>query len=324
MRRRTLLAFIGAAALGRPQNGYAQQGRTPVIGFLNARSPERAANVLAAFRRGLSEGGFVEGQNVSIEYRWGEDRYDQMPSLATELAASGLAVLVAGGSGGFAKAATSTIPIVFTTGNDPVRLGFVDSLARPGANLTGATFYSGVLVGKQLELIRELLPEARTIGLLTNPKGTAFDPQKKDAETAAAAGGFDLRVLEVAGPEGFAPAFANLVSQHTDALLLTVDPLFDSHAERLVALAAAHKFPAVYYLREFADLGGLISYGASIADAYRQAGIYAARILKGAKPFELPVVQPSRFELVLNVRTAKALGITIPPSLFARADEVIE
>jgi putative ABC transport system substrate-binding protein len=324
LRRRTLFALVGAAAVARPLVGHAQQRPMPVIGFLNARSPGRAASVLAAFRQGFNEGGFLEGQNVSIEYRWGEDRYDRMPSLAAELVGRSVAVLVAGGSGGFAKAATTTIPIVFTTGNDPVRLGLMDNLARPSGNCTGATFYSGALIGKQMELLRELLPEARTLASLVNSKGTAFYPQKKDAEVAARANGFDLRVVEIPGPDAFDSAFGDLSSQHIDALLLTVDPLFDSRADRLVELAARHKIPTVYYLREFVGAGGLLSYGASIADAYRQAGVYTARILKGAKPSDLPVIQPSRFELVINMNTAKTLGLTIPPSLFARADEVIE
>ena len=276
------------------------------------------------FLRGLKAAGYVEGQNVAIEYQWAEGQNDRLAALAADLVNRQVAVIVAGGTSQQAKAATSTIPIVFTSGGDPVNLGLVVSLNRPGGNITGATFYSGALGAKQLVLLRELVPKAKVIGMLVNPSMASAAPQVKDAQEAARVIGQQIHVVNASSENEFEAAFRTLAQLRVHALLVAVDPLFDSHPRQLVELAARRTVPAVYNLREFVSAGGLMSYGASIADTYRQAGVYAGQILKGAKPADLPVVLPTKFELVINLKTAKALGVTVPPTLLARADEVIE
>jgi putative ABC transport system substrate-binding protein len=298
----------------------------PVIGYLGNSSPSPAAPGLAVFRQGLSETGYVEGQNVAIEYRWAEGRYDRLPAFAADLVDRKVEVIVAGGgvpSALAAKNATSTIPIVFIV-CDPVASGLVASLARPGGNLTGVGVMMTELMPKRLELLSELVPQAGVIALLVNPNNASTERLIRDVQEAAVAKGVRLRIL-AAGAEGeFETAFAALVQLHAGALVVSADPFFTSQREQLVELASRHAVPAIYEWREFAAAGGLISYGPSLTSVSRQAGIYAGKILKGAKPADLPVQQPTTFELVVNLNTAKALGLTVPPSILSRADEVIE
>jgi len=325
MRRREFIALVGSAALAAPVLARAQQSPMPIIGFLNGASPAAFAHYVAAFREGLKESGFIEGQNVAIEFRWGEGRYDRLPALATELVGRRVDVIVAaGGALLAAKDATSTIPIVFTAGSDPVKRGVVSSLSRPGGNLTGVNTFTSGLDAKRLALIRELLPKADAIAFLVNPTFVRAKTQLKEVEESASSTGVRLVTLDASADGDFESAFARLVQQRANALVVGSDPFFNSRLERLVALAARDRVPAIYEWREFTDAGGLMSYGANIADAYRQVGVYTGRILKGEKPAELPVVQSTRVELVINLKTAKALGVTVPQSLLARADEVIE
>jgi putative ABC transport system substrate-binding protein len=310
-----------------PLAARAQQPAMPVIGFLNTASPEPFAHLVAAFRRGLGEAGYVDGQNVAIEFRWAEGRYDRLPALAAELVRRPVAVLATSGGDPAllaARAATTTIPIVFATGGDPVALGYVASLSRPGGNLTGVTQLTSMLEAKRIGLLLELVPKADPIAVLINPDWPAAAAQLKDAQAAAASIGVRLVVLNASTESEFMPAFATLVQQRAGALTISADPFFNSRRNQLVALAARHRIPTIYEFREFAAAGGLMSYGTSLADAYHQVGTYAARILKGAKPAELPVVQSTRFEFVINLNAAKALGLEVPPGLSARADEVIE
>jgi len=326
MRRRELLLVLATGMIGaRPVR--AQQKAMPVIGFLHSGSAEPAALVVAAFRQGLSETGYVEGQNVAIEYRWAEGRYDRLPAMAADFVDRKVDLSVAGGglpSALAAKNATSTIPIVFTSVGNPVGAGLVTGLARPGGNLTGFSVLAGDLTPKRLELLSELVPEAKLIALLVNPNNPASEAVVRHVGEAARAKGRELHVLK-AGSEGeIDAAFARLVEMHAGGLVVAAEPFFYSRRDQLVEQAERDAVPAIYELREYALAGGLISYGPILTGIYRQVGIYAGRILNGAKPADLPVQQPTTFELVINLKTAKALGLTIPPSILARADEVIE
>jgi putative ABC transport system substrate-binding protein len=325
MRRRDFITLLGGAAVAWPLAASAQQPAMPVIGYLHSASPEPYAPMMAAFRQGLAQAGYVEGQNVAIQYRWAEGRFDRLPTLAAEIMQRRVAVLVAGGGDVSAKAAqgaTTSVPIVFTIGGDPTAYGLVGSLGRPEANVTGVTFFTIMLGPKRLELLRELVPKAATIAMLVNPR--SLNPDASDVQEAARSVGQSLRVLNAASVADIDAAFRTLVQEKPDALLIISNPLFTSRRDQIVTLANHFHVPTVYSLREYVVAGGLMSYGASIRDAYRQAGVYAGRILKGTKPGDLPVLQPTKFELVINLATAKTLGLTIPPTLLARADEVIE
>ena len=323
MRRREFITLIGSAAV-LPRAARAQKSAMSVIGFLSSRTSEQAGYVVAAFRKGLEEAGYVEGRNVTIEFRFADGQNDRLPGLAADLVRRQVAVIVAGGTSGPAKQATTIIPIVFTTGNDPVEAGLVKRVNQPEGNITGATFFSGALIGKQLELLREIAPNTRHIGLLINPNNPAAELQTKDALTATLAVGLQLDVFRASTQSELETPFATLARLTNAALLVGVDPFFDSRPDQFATLAARYRVPTVYNLREFVVAGGLMSYGASITDTYRQAGVYAGHILKGSKPSELPIQFPTRFELVINLKTGKALGLSVPPTLLARADEVIE
>ena len=331
-RRRDLLELCAAVFLvcgtagAWPLAGRAQRRAMPVIGYLSSTSLGAQAPWVAAFRQGLGEAGYVEGQNVAIEYRWAEGRYDRLPELAADLAARKVDVIVTQGGippARAAKDATSTIPIVFV-GGDPIAAGLVASLARPGGNLTGMVFMTAEMVPKRLELVSELVPQAGVIALLVNPNNPLPEPIMREVQDAAHAKGLQLRILKAATEAEIDAAFAALVQLHAGALILGPDPFLNSRREQLVALASRHAVPAVYEFRDFAAEGGLISYGPSLTGTWRQVGIYVGKILKGAKPADLPVQQPTTFELVVNLKTAKALGLTVPPSILARANEVIE
>jgi putative ABC transport system substrate-binding protein len=330
IRRREFIAGLGGAAAGPvfwPVPARAQRPLAPVVGFLNAGSPAGRTNLLAAFRQALSEGGFVEGQNVSIEYRWAEDQYNRLPALAAELVRHKVAVIATPGSTPAAlaaKMATTTIPIVFSSGSDPVRLGLVASLGQPGGNVTGMSFLTNLLVTKQIDLMHELVPAARVVGLLVNPNFPDTQGITKDAETATAVLGQKLVVVKAGAENELDPAFTTLLEQGIGAVLIPVEPFFFSRRERLITLAARRAVPAIHSLREFVDAGGLMSYGPSNTEGWRQVGVYTGRVLKGEKPANLPVMQSTRFELIINLRAAKALGLTIPETLLATADEVIQ
>jgi len=325
MTRRAFVALVGGAAAAWPFAVQAQQPAMPVIGLLDHRAPDAMADRLRAFREGLRGAGFVEGQNAAIEYRWAENEVDRLPALATDLVRRQVNVIVA--PGGLpptlaAKAATSIIPIVFVIASDPVRLSLVTSLARPGGNLTGINFLTGELTAKRLELLRELVPKATRVAVLIN--ATNLENTERDIETAARTIGLQIQVLNASTIREINAAFGALAREPPDSLFVGLDPFFNSRRIQLVHLATRTAVPASYPAREFAEVGGLMSYGANIADAWRQAGSYAGRILKGAKPADLPVVQSSKFELVINAQTATMLGIKVPSSLLAIADEVIE
>jgi putative ABC transport system substrate-binding protein len=324
MSRRELL-ILGISPVGWPFAAYAQQKAMPVVGFLGGASPGSVAPTVAAFRQGLSETGYVEGQNVAIDYRWAEGRYDRLPALAADLVARKVDLIAADGipAALAAKRATSTIPIVFSVG-DPVGIGLVASLARPGGNLTGVSTMAPELSPKRLELLSELVPRVEVIALLVNPNNSNTERIIGDMQEAARTKGVQLLVLRAGTESEIDAAFATLVQLHAGALVVVGDPFFEIRREQLVALASRHRVPAIYQWREFAEAGGLISYGSSHTAVYRQVGVYTGRILKGAQPSDLPVEQPTRFELVVNLNTAKALGLMVSPSILARADEVIE
>ena len=326
LKRREFITLLGAAAAW-PLVARAQQPAMPVIGFLSSRSPGESADLVAAFRRGLAEGGYVEGQNVSLEFRWGEGRYERLTADAVELDRRAVTVLVTAGgdpAAQAAKAATATIPIVFVSGSDPVKVGLVASLNRPGGNITGVHMFIQSLGAKRLGLLHELMPADNPVGSLVNPNFADALTQLRDVEDAAQSLGLKL-VVQKAGTEfEFETAFADLARQKAGAILVIADPFFTSQRVEIAALAARYAMPAVFELREYAAAGGLMSYGPDLADGYRQGGVYAGKILKGQKPAELPVEQPTKLGLVINLKTAKALGLQIPDKLLALADEVIE
>jgi ABC-type uncharacterized transport system substrate-binding protein len=327
LKRREFITLLGGAAVALPLVARAQQPAVPVIGFLHSDSLESLAYRVAAFRKGLSETGYVEGQNVAIEYRWAESQYNRLPGLAADLVRREVVVIATPGSTPAAlaaKAATTTIPIVFETGGDPVQLGLVASLNRPGGNVTGFSSISAQLGSKQLGLLHELLPGASRFAVLVNPNRPGVETQVSDAKAAATTIGRQLEVFYASTNRDIDTAFASLVQKRADALLVSPDPLFISRRIQLVTLAVHHRVPAIYHVREYAEAGGLMSYGSDITDLFRQVGVYTGRILKGAKPSDLPVVQSTKFELVINLQTAKMLGLTVPATLLARADEVIE
>ena len=326
MRRREFITLLGSAAVAWPVAATAQQAAMPVIGWLGSGSPGPSASAVIVFRQGLAEAGYVEGRNVAIEYRWAEGQYDRLPALAAELVRRQVAVIVATPipAALAAKAATATIPIVFSAAADPVNLGLVGSLARPGGNATGVGFFQAELSAKQLDLLRELRPNAARIGVLVNPANANVEGLTKDVTAAAAALRIEIEIVHARDSREIGEAFAKLVHNKAGALLVGADSFFFNRRVQLATLAARHAIPAVFFNREFAEAGGLMSYGSSLSEMNRQLGVYTGRILKGAKPDELPVVQSSKFELVINLATAKALGLEIPPMLLARADEVIE
>jgi putative ABC transport system substrate-binding protein len=325
MKRREFITLLGGAAAAWPLTARAQQAM-PVVGFLNSQSPNAITDRVREFRQGLKDTGYVEGENVTIEYRWAEAQFYRLPALAAELVRRRVVVITAANtpSALAAKAATTTIPIVFNVAEDPVRLGLVTSLARPGGNATGINFFSAELVAKRLELVRELVPGAVRVAVLINPTGPTAETTLRDVEPAARAMGLQIQVHNASTSREINAAFATFARERPDVIFVGSDGLFTSRRVQLAHLTTRHAIPATYGSREFAEVGGLMSYGSNNADAYRQVGVYTGRILKGAKPADLPVVQASKFELVINAETARLLGLSVPPMLLARADEVIE
>jgi putative tryptophan/tyrosine transport system substrate-binding protein len=325
MRRRQFITLLGAAASW-PLPVRAQQPSMPVIGWLGRTRPEAQPHLIAAFHQGLKEPGFVDGRNVVIEYLWANDQDDRLPALAAEFVRRRVDVIAAitAASSVAAKRATASIPIVFLAGSDPVELGLVASLNRPGGNLTGATILTHVLNAKRLEVIRELIPAARTIAVMMNPKNPAARSNAQGVQAAAGTLGLQLHILNASTEDEINAAFATVMQLRVDALLVAADSFLYSRSDQLLALAARHRVPAVWEWRDLAQAGGLMSYGTVLADSLRQVGVYSGRILRGEKPADLPVLQPTKFELVVNLKTAKALGLEVPPTLLARADEVIE
>jgi putative ABC transport system substrate-binding protein len=324
VKRREFITLLGGAAVAWPLAARAQHA-TPVIGFLHSASFDAFAERLRAFRQGLKETGHVEAEDVVIEYRFAENQTDRLPMLANELVRRSVAAIVAAGGAEFAaKAATATIPIVFYVAEDPVGTGLVASLARPGGNLTGVNFFASELAAKRLELLREFVPGAARVAVLVNPTGPAATTTLRNVETAARTIGLQIQVFQASNSREINAAFATFVRERPDALFVAPDPFFTVRRSQLVNLAAHHSIPAAYSVRQYPEIGGLMSYGTSLTDAWRQVGVYAGRILKGAKPADLPVMQASTFELVINAETARMLGLTVPQSLLATADEVIE
>jgi putative ABC transport system substrate-binding protein len=325
--RRDFITLLGGAAVAWPLTARAQQAAMPVIGLLNPASPDAGSDRLRGFRQGLKDSGFVEGENVTIVYRWAEGQFDRLPALATELVRARVAVIAAASNLAAlaAKAATTMIPIVFIATEDPVKLGLVASLARPDGNATGINFYSGELTAKRLELLREVVPAATRVAVLVNPTNAlTTESTLRDVQSAARAMGLQIQVVNASTSHEINAAFATFVRERPDALFVGLDAFLNNRRAQLVNLASRHTLPATFSNRDFAEIGGLMSYGSDIKDAYRQVGVYAGRILKGAKPADLPVVQASKFELVINAETARMLGLTVPPTLLATADEVIE
>jgi putative tryptophan/tyrosine transport system substrate-binding protein len=326
VRRRKFITALGGALVAWSHQTRAQQPAMPVIGLLNGRSIDDAAYLVAAFRRGLNEAGYVEGHNVAIEYRWADGHYDRMPAMAADLVRRQVALIAALGdpSPFVAKAATATIPIVFLSGSDPVGRGMVVSLNRPGGNMTGVSVVTGVLVAKRMQLLREVVPTAAVFAMLVNPDNLNTETYTKDVKEAAQTLGLPLRILNASSDRDFDAVFATLVELRPSALVVGSDPFLNSRTEQLVALAARHAVPAIYNYRESVTAGGLMSYGTSLADGWRLAGVYAGKILRGAKPADLPVQNAVKVELVINLNTVKTLGLTFPLPLLGRADEVIE
>ena len=328
MRRRDFIVFAASAVVGRPLASNAQQSAMQVVGFLSGRSPSESASAVSAFRQGLGQIGYFEGKNVTIEYRWAEGQYDRLSALAAELVRREVAVIAAAGggevSGLAARMATNKIPIVFTAGGDPVELGLVTNLNKPGGNVTGVTFTFAALGPKRLELVRQLAPNANGIAMLINPNYRPGSAEARDVQASARSLGIQINVLHASTDAEIDQAFAAIIQQKADALIVGTDPLLLGQRDQLVRLAARHGVPTIYFTREFVDAGGLISYGPNIANGYRQAGTYVGRILNGERPGELPVLQPTHFVLFINLKTAKAFGIELPPTLLALADEVIE
>ena len=326
MKRREFMTLMGGATIVWPLAASAQQQPMPVIGFLNSQSPDAYTDRLRAFHRGLKDAGYVEGENVAIVYRWAENQMDRLPELAADLVRRQVAAIVTGNTPStlVAKAATTTIPIVFAVGEDPVRLGLVDSLARPGSNLTGINFFNVEVAAKRLELLRELVPATTRVAVLINPTNTNSGTLERDVAAAARAIGLQIQIFFVSTSREISAAFATFVRERPDAIFVGGDGFFTSRRVQLATLTVRHAIPATFSSREIALAGGLMSYGTSFADTFRQVGVYTGRILKGAKPADLPVVQASTFELVINAETARMLGLTVPPQLLARADEVID
>jgi putative ABC transport system substrate-binding protein len=327
MRRREFITLLGGAAAAWPVAARAQQQAMPVIGFLHTQSPEQFPDFLNAFRKGLSELGFVENRNLAIEYRWAKGNYDLLPALTAELIARPVAVIATGGgaiSAQAAKAATSSIPIVFVSGGDPVQLGLVVSLNRPGGNVTGVSPFVNVLGAKRLELLLEIVPSVNAIGVILNPRHPEGDKTVRDVTEAGRSLGQTIHVITAGSEDEIDAAFADLAKLPVGAIIVATDPFFTVRRAQILGLAARYSLPAIYDTREYATAGGLMAYGTSIPDAYRQLGIYVARILRGEKPDELPIMQPTKFELVINLKTAKSLGLVLPPTLLVSADEVIE
>jgi putative ABC transport system substrate-binding protein len=327
MRRREFIALLGGVAAAWPLAARAQQRPIPVIGFLHPASPDTFADRLRSFRQGLKEAGYIDGENVTIVYRWAENQLERLPALAADLARQRVAVIVtAGGSASIAaaKAATTTIPIVFAIGEDPVARGFVGSIARPGGNLTGINFFNNELTAKRLEILRELLPGAARVAVLVNPSYDTAETVTKDVDAAARAIALQIRILSASNSHEIDAAFASLVHERPDALFVAANPTFNNRRKQLVLQAMRYGLPAAYASREYAEAGGLLSYGTDFLDTFRQVGAYSGRILKGTNPADLPVVQSAKFELVINQTTAKILGLEVPATLLARADEVIE
>jgi putative ABC transport system substrate-binding protein len=327
VKRREFITLLGGGVAAWPLPTRAQQPVVPVIGFLNAASPDGHAERLRGFRQGLKDEGFGEGENVSVEYRWAENQINRVSAMATELIRRRVSVIVATGGNAAptaAKAATTTVPILFVTPDDPVALGYVTSLARPGGNLTGINFLGSELGAKRLELLRDLVRATNRVAVLYNPAGPASESRLNEVQTAARTMGLQIQIFNAGTSREIDTAFVAALHARAEALLLIPDPVFNGRRIQLVHLASRHALPAIYWQREFAEAGGLISYGSSIGDAFRQIGIYTGRVLKGTKPADLPVLQPSKFELVINAQTARMLGVTVPPTLLASADEVIE